>query len=29
MLNMMTPIEYLQSLAGFEDATVNISVLNV
>jgi hypothetical protein len=26
---MMTPIEYLQSLAGFEHATVNTSVLDV
>lgn len=29
MLGMMTPIEYLQSLSGFEHATVNISVLDV
>jgi transposase InsO family protein len=29
MLGMMTPIEYLQSLAGFEHATVNTSVLDV
>lgn len=29
MLNMMTPIEYLQSLDGFEDATVDTSVLYV
>lgn len=29
MLGMMTPIEYLQSLVGFEHATVNTSVLNV
>lgn len=28
-LNMMTPIEYLQSLTGFEHATVNTSVLYV
>lgn len=28
-LGMMTPIEYLQSLAGFEHATVNTSVLDV
>lgn len=28
-LNMMTPIEYLQSLTGFEHATVNTSVLDV
>lgn len=28
-LNMMTPIEYLQSLTGFEDATVDTSVLYV
>lgn len=28
-LNMMTPIEYLQSLNGFEDATVDTSVLYV
>lgn len=28
-LGMMTPIEYLQSLEGFERATVNTSVLNV
>jgi transposase InsO family protein len=29
MLGMKTPIEYLQSLAGFEHATVNTSVLDV
>lgn len=29
MLGMQTPIEYLQSLAGFEHATVNTSVLDV
>jgi transposase InsO family protein len=29
MLGMMTPIEYLQSLPGFETATVNTSVLDV
>ena len=29
MLRMMTPIEYLQSLNGFEHATVDTSVLNV
>lgn len=29
MLGMMTPIEYLQSLTGFEHATVNTSVLDV
>ena len=29
MLGMMTPIEYLQSLSGFEHATVNTSVLDV
>jgi transposase InsO family protein len=29
MLNMMTPIEYLQSLPGFEHATVNTCVLDV
>jgi transposase InsO family protein len=29
MLRMMTPIEYLQSLNGFERATVDVSVLNV
>ena len=28
-LGMKTPVEYLQSLAGFEHATVNISVLDV
>ena len=28
-LNMMTPIEYLQSLSGFKDATVDTSVLYV
>lgn len=28
-LGMMTPIEYLQSLTGFEHATVNTSVLDV
>lgn len=28
-LRMMTPIEYLQSLSGFEHATVNTSVLDV
>lgn len=29
MLGMMTPIEYLQSLPGFETASVNTSVLDV
>jgi hypothetical protein len=29
MLGMMTPIEYLQSLTGFEHATVNTSVQDV
>lgn len=29
MLDMMTPIEYLQSLPGFERASVNTSVLDV
>lgn len=29
MLGMMTPIEYLQSLPGFEHASVNTSVLDV
>jgi transposase InsO family protein len=29
MLGMMTPIEYLQSLTGFEHATLDTSVLNV
>lgn len=29
MLDNMTPIEYLQSLQGFENATVDVSVLNV
>jgi transposase InsO family protein len=29
MLGMMTPIEYLQSLVGFENATVDTSVLDV
>ena len=29
MLGMMTPIEYLQSLPGFEQASVNTSVLDV
>lgn len=29
MLNNMTPIEYLQSLPGFENASVNTSVLDV
>ena len=29
MLDMMTPIEYLQSLEGFEQATVDVSVLDV
>ena len=29
MLGMMTPIEYLQSLEGFEQATVDVSVLDV
>lgn len=29
MLGMMTPIEYLQSLAGYEKAMVDISVLDV
>lgn len=29
MLGMLTPMEYLQSLAGFEHATVNTSVLDV
>jgi hypothetical protein len=29
MLGMMTPIEYLQSLDGFENATVDTSVLYV
>lgn len=29
MLHMLTPIEYLQSLTGFEDATVDTSVLYV
>ena len=29
MLNMQTPIEYLQSLTGFENATVDTSVLYV
>lgn len=28
-LGMMTPIEYLQSLPGFEDATIDLSVLYV
>ena len=28
MLGMMTPIEYLQSLKGFEQATVDVSVLD-
>lgn len=29
MLNKMTPLEYLQSLTGFEDATIDTSVLYV
>lgn len=29
MLKMMTPIEYLQSLEGYEQATVDVSVLDV
>ena len=28
-LGMKTPIEYLQSLPGFENANVDLSVLNV
>jgi len=28
-LGMKTPLEYLQSLPGYEDATINLSVLNV
>lgn len=28
-LNMMTPLEYLQSLPGYENATINLSVLDV
>ena len=28
-LNMMTPLEYLQSLPGYENATIDLSVLNV
>jgi transposase InsO family protein len=28
-LGMKTPLEYLQSLPGFESATINLSVLNV
>lgn len=28
-LGMKTPLEYLQSLPGFENATINLSVLNV
>jgi transposase InsO family protein len=28
-LNMMTPLEYLQSLPGYEDATIDLSVLHV
>lgn len=29
MLGMMTPIEYLQSLEGFEQATVDVGMLDV
>ena len=29
MLHMLTPVEYLQSLTGFENATVDTSVLYV
>jgi hypothetical protein len=29
MLNNMTPVEYLQSLVGFEHATIDVDVLYV